>query len=197
MARRQLNPLSTAAKIGIVGLTAIGLVGLAKGYDAWEKNTRKKKKQEDKPKGPPLQNVYVADAVIGNAPRIVDDVMLPIELSFEPQIRNPNTGDLFAPGTNVIDNVDMLSNVVTNLSPQANNMAYEYMLHLVANKGYDLSDPATRDEAVQETASKIAPRVDWTKGLQPYAYGSPEVSVWIGAPTLGEIAHQSYWNKQA
>lgn len=204
MARRKQNPLGTLAKVGLVALAAVGVAGIASEVQAREKQRRKaakkKKGTTKRPKGKgeaALSGIYAPGAALGNAPLVTEDVMLPIELSFEPDIRDPQTGDIVTADSNLISDISTLHQVVTNLTSDGNTLAYDQMSALVAEKGVDMTDPTARDAAIQEALTVIAPEVDWSQGLQPYAFGSPEVDTWIGVQTVGEIAHQSHWNKQA
>lgn len=199
MARRKANPIGTAGKVALVALGVGAAYGISKAVEAADTKKKKADKKNGKKNGKvsPLSGVWAENAALGNSPDTVDRVVLPVELSFEPEIRDPETGDILPAGTNIIDNQALMELLVTNLTPSATKKAYQYMQHWVENKGYDLSNPSMRDKAVQLTLSEIAPDVDWTQGLQPYAYGTPQVDVWLGTQMLGEMAHQSYWNQQA
>lgn len=85
--------------------------------------------------------------------------------------------------------------LITGLSTDAAQLAYELaLIHLDA--GVDWSDPSARDTATAEILTKIAPSVDWSEGMSPYAYGGPESQAWIGVQIVGTIANQSYYNKR-
>lgn len=196
MARKK-NPTPFVSTI-LIGLGVVGVIGAAVAADKYvEKRAAKKaKEKDDKEEVHALSGVWAENATLGNAPRTVNDVMLPIELSFEPEIRDAE-GEIRPAGGNLVSSLPVLEALVTNMTEMANDLTYEMMLHLTANEGMDMSNPQVRDEAVQRTLSTVAPRADWTKGLQPYTAGSPEFDVWVGVQMLGEIAYQSYWNKQA
>lgn len=144
----------------------------------------------------PLSGTWVPGATLGNNPRVVKDIMLPVQLSTAPEIKT-RQGDIVQLPSGNIDNKDVLAQLLTNLSPQATDLVYELMLMNVATHGRDLSDPATRDQTIQEVLSAAVKKVDWTQGLMPFAFGSPEADVWVATQMLGEIAHQSFFNKVA
>ncbi len=178
--------LSTTGKLIAVGVVTAGVIGLSLAG----KKARKTKKR--RAKGAPLSDVYVSDALLPGV--VADDVMLPISLSLEPRTVTTSEADIVG---GAVNDPAQLGILITDINPERAQMAYEYMLTLVRDEGYDLSDPGTLDEAIKRTVSVIAPRVDWSMGLQPYAFTDPETLVWRGTQLLGELAHQSYWNKQA
>jgi hypothetical protein len=197
MARKK-NPTPLVNTL-LVGLGVAGVIGGAVAIDKYVEQKAKKKAKEKKEQAPavhPLSGVWAENATLGNAPLVVNEVMLPIDLSFEPEVRDLQ-GNVGPAGGNVVNSQLVLESLVTNLTSDTADVAYNYMLFLAAEKGMDMSNPTVRDEATQRTLSRVAPRVDWTKGLQPYTVGSPEFDVWLGVQMLGEIAYQSYWNKQA
>lgn len=181
--RDRMSPLMAKA------LVAAGIVGTTVGLSYVSKRARTRREPS---KEPPLEGVYSEGSRLPE--RIINDVMLPVQLSFAPRVAELQ-GDVVE-GSSSITTKPELMNIVTDLTHERANIAYEYLLFLVKDEELDLSDPVTRDEIVQRTVSTIAPRVDWTQGLV-YAFNSPEGLVWRGVQTLAEIAHQSYWNKQA
>jgi hypothetical protein len=145
----------------------------------------------------PLSGVYTPGSTLGNSPGVMGAMVMPVMLSFAPDVRNPQTGEIGSAGTNVVT-LPMLSALVTNLTPTATRDAYGYMEYLIASKGYNLGNAVVRDQAVQETLNKIgARRVDWSKGLAPYVFGSPESQTWLGVQLLGELAQGTFNNKAA
>ncbi len=86
--------------------------------------------------------------------------------------------------------------LVTDLTADFARDVYERMLAKVAG-GLDWSDPTARDAAIQDVLQHAAPRVDWSKGLQPYVVGDAAYTAWVGTEILGAVANQSYWNKKA
>lgn len=187
--------LSTAAKLGLIGASVITAVGIAEGYKYYEHRRKKNAEAKKATVAEGLAGVYAPDEVFGNS-GVADLVAFPIELSMTPDVFDPETGNVVSLGTNVIESAYPLAHVVTNLSPDAMLAVFEYMTHLVANKGYDLIDPPVRDKAIRETLMKWAPKVDWSQGLMPYTAGSAAYKTWMGVQTIGEIAAHSYWNKQ-
>ena len=192
---RKSNPIGTIAKFGLLAVAAVGVVGGVKGYDMYKKKKAKDKKQAISD----LSGVYAEGATVGAQPSITTDVLLPVVLSTKPYVRNGESGNIVMANTPTVASETMLHSLVTNLTPDAALVIYEYMLMLVATKGDMLTaqDVAQREKAVKETLSKVASKVDWSKGLQPYKANGPEYAVWMGANMLGEIAYQSFWNKQA
>lgn len=194
--------LSAVAKIGLLvaGTAAAGGVALA----AMPKEKPKKKKKSKKAR---LSGVYVPGATIGGVTErddqdqvrqiLVEDIMLPVELSFLPLVRDPQTQDILPAMSPVVDDPLTLQALVTDLSPEVALTAYELFLHYVANQERNLSNDQQLDKTVREVLAVTAPKVNWVKGIQNYPEGSPEFDVWMGHQLLGEIAYQSYWNKQA
>lgn len=87
--------------------------------------------------------------------------------------------------------------LVTNLEPTAARTAYELALHHIRNKGVDWSDGAQRDNATKAILKAVAPKMDWSQGLQPYTFGSLPYQVWASVQMLGTVAMQSLSNKDA
>lgn len=86
--------------------------------------------------------------------------------------------------------------VITGLSAESSQLAYELLL-IDLDQGLDWSDPSARDAATATVLSKIASGIDWSRGMEPYAYGGPESQAWVGVQIVGAIAHQSFYNKRA
>jgi hypothetical protein len=95
-----------------------------------------------------------------------------------------------------VNDPSQLAVLITNIASAKAQLAYDTMLALAID-GHDFSEPGTLDAAVQTTVQTIAPKVDWSQGLSPYSFTSPEALIWRGTQMLGELAHQSYWNKNA
>jgi hypothetical protein len=184
--------MGAASKVVLLALAAFGVVGATKGYEAYQK----KKKKTEVPKAA-LSGVWAENATVGAQPGITSDVLLPIDLSTKPDVRNASSGDVVTANTTTVGSETMLHSLVIDLTPEAALQAYEILLHLVANKGIDMTNAVMRDKAVKDVLIVLAPKVDWSKGLTPYAYGTPPVDVWVGVKLLAELAHQTYWNKQA
>jgi hypothetical protein len=182
--------LSTTGKLVTLGAMTAGVVSLSYAASRAQRETKQRRAGSQEP---PLEGVYALGTRLPE--RVAQDVQLPIEFTFSPRTMSLQ-GDIIEGPPSIATEAQLL-NLVTDMTHERANIAYEYMLHLVGNKGMDLSDATTRDEAVRRTAAVTAPRVDWSKGLSPYAYDSPEGLVWRGIELLGELAHQSYWNKQA
>ena len=87
--------------------------------------------------------------------------------------------------------------LITGLSPEAAQLAYELANVHFAEKGVDWTNMAARDTATQQILSALAPKVDWTQGLKPHTYGSAAWKAWSGVQLVGTIAWQSYFNKRA
>lgn len=89
-----------------------------------------------------------------------------------------------------------IGRLVTGISPEYARLAYELLL-IQINEGVNWADPEERDGAIERVLSKLATKVDWSRGLAPYTYGSPAWRAWSGVQLLGSVANQSYFNKQA
>ncbi len=87
--------------------------------------------------------------------------------------------------------------LITGLSPEAAQLAYELVNVRFYELGGDWTDMAQRDAMTQQILSAVAPKVDWTQGLKPHTYGSAAWKAWSGVQLVGTIAWQSYFNKQA
>lgn len=86
--------------------------------------------------------------------------------------------------------------LISGLTPEFARLAYEFALLQIGQNGVDWSDPQQREVATSKILAKIAPKVDWSQGLEPYAVGSAPYKVWQGVQTMGAVANQSYYNKQ-
>jgi hypothetical protein len=86
--------------------------------------------------------------------------------------------------------------LVTNVNGDFARDLYERSLAKIAG-GADWSDPAQRDAAIKDVLQHAAPKVDWSRGLEPYTVGDPAYTAWAAAELLGAVANQSYWNKKA
>ena len=87
--------------------------------------------------------------------------------------------------------------LITGLSPESAQLAYELATVHFADNGVDWTNMAARDTATQQILSAVAPKVDWTQGLKPHTYGSAAWKAWSGVQLVGTIAWQSYFNKRA
>lgn len=87
--------------------------------------------------------------------------------------------------------------LITGLSPESAQLAYELALVHIADKNVDWADPQARDAATMQILTSIAPKVDWSQGLRPYSYGSAHWKAWVGVQTVGTVANQSIFNKRA
>lgn len=190
MATRKENPLSAVQQAALVGLAAVTIAGVAAASSTKPRRGKGKKKQNS------LEGVFERGATFGDVPEIVEDIELPIEFSQEPEARD-DMGQIANAGTNKIDTQDQLRVIVTNLKPDVAKDVYATMKNKVAEEGVDFSQGEERDKVLMEVMPQVAPGVDWSKGLMPYTYGSPEAETWIGVQLIGEAAHQSYYNKQA
>lgn len=84
------------------------------------------------------------------------------------------------------------ADIVVSMTPDGQLYAYEYMLHLIGNKGMDvLGKVPDREEAVKLTLNSLVPNADFTRGLEPYVYESPHYWIWQGVSNLGELAHMN------
>jgi len=183
--------LSTRGKLLAFGALTVGVVSLS--YAASRAHRDRASGKKPAIKEAPLEGVYEEGARIPE--RVAGDVQLPIDFSFAPRMMT--LGGEIVEGEPRVDSEGHLASLVTDISHERANIAYEFIFHLVANEGYDLANPQILDEVVQRTVSLIAPRVDWARGLEPYAYDSPEGLVWRGVQLLAELAYQTHWNKQA
>lgn len=198
MARRKKNPSPLAIGAGLAVAAGVG-------YMIYEE-TKGSKKTAGKTSGgggsgvSPLSGYYTPGSTLSNSESTLAKVVLPVLLSFEPDVRNPENGEISPAGTKDITLVSpqLLPNLVTNLTPRATEDAFKYMEDLIATKGLNLENPVVRDQAIQETLNKTGARkVDWSKGLSPYTFGSSEFNVWQGVQLLGELAYGTYINKAA
>ncbi len=89
-----------------------------------------------------------------------------------------------------------ISSLITGLSPDSAQLAYELALIQIADKEVVWSDLKQREDAIKEILSAVAPKVDWSQGLQPFAYGDRGWQAWVGVETVGWIADQSLANKR-
>lgn len=188
MAKRKKNPSALATGLGLAAAAGVG-------YLVYNEVKDKPKKKGSTTS--PLSGVYTPGSTFGNSPETVAKVMVPIELSFEPQARNPQTGEITPLGTKTISVPAQLGVLVTNLTPIKTVEAFGYSDDLIGTDGLNVQDAAVRDAVVQKTLQKVAPGVNWSKGLSPYTFGSSEYNVWQGVQLLAEIAHQSRMNKAA
>lgn len=86
--------------------------------------------------------------------------------------------------------------LVTNVTGEFARELYERALAKIAG-GVDWTDGAARDAAIKSILERAAPRVDYSRGLEPYVVGDPASIAWYAAQLLGAVANQSYWNKRA
>ncbi len=185
-------PLSTTGKLITVAAMTAGVMSLSYAASRSQKEKRKPGVRRPPEEESPLEGVFSLGTRIPE--RVGDDIELPVNLSTEPRTVTLQ-GDIVK-GPSMIEGEAQLANLVTDITQERANIAYEYMLLLVGTEGYDLSNETARDEAVKRTASVIAPRADWSQGLVE-AFDSPKGRVWVGIQLLGELAYQSFWNKQA
>jgi hypothetical protein len=89
-----------------------------------------------------------------------------------------------------------LGALVVNVTPQFALALYEAFSKAMAKGTIKWSDGATRDDTIKKVLQNVAPKTDWSKGLEPYAYGGTESTVWNAALLMGTIADQSYWNRR-
>lgn len=183
--------LSNKGKIIAVWVAVVGVVALSIAKMEARESSQSKAKAKQTPKDP-LAGVYEHDALLPAT--VAEDVMLPVYLTLPPRWK-PTPMVMVVDGT--VNDSTQLAVLITDITPEKAQMAYEYLKGLVVNEGFDLSEPGTLDEAVKLAVDVIAPKVDWSQGLVPYAFNDPEALVWRGTQLLGELAYQSYWNKQA
>jgi len=180
--------LSNRGKAIALGATLAGVLGLS--YAAQKAKQRAKTPGK---KTPTLEGVFELGARL--PARVVNDVLPPIELSFLP--RTMTLDGKIIDGERNIENAAQVGNLVTDITQERANIAYEYVLNLLGQEEVSVATPAERDAVIKRVVSVIAPRVDWSQGLSPYAYGQPESRVWVGVQLIVELANQSYFNKQA
>lgn len=141
---------------------------------------RRRKARGSKVTGPPpksrdpscLFKTFVEDQALGPIDSIWNDL--------HPDLQTPEVAE-----------------TVIDIEPDQAKVAYEYMLHLIYNKGHTLSDGVSRDDAIRQTVAVIASGCDWSEGLGPYTYQSPFQRVWTGVGTLGELAEANLAAKMA
>lgn len=96
------------------------------------------------------------------------------------------------------DSSQAIGALVTGIVGDVAAVIYERSLAEIGKgEAFNWADPAQRDAATVKILAFAVPGVDYSKGLAPYVYGSPESLLWIGAQTIATVANQSWWNKQA
>lgn len=178
--------LSRGMKVAAVAATAAALYGLSYAANKAKKSTKKL------PTQPSVEGVFELGARLPQ--RVVGDVMPPIELSFQP--RTMTLDGTIVDGDMTLENSTDVANLVTDISQERSNIAYEYALNLIANEDASTATSQERDALIKRVVAVIAPRVDWSKGFV-FAFDSPEGRVWRGVQLIVELASQSYFNKQA
>lgn len=86
--------------------------------------------------------------------------------------------------------------LLTGLRPEHARAVYELALVQIGN-GVNWANAQERDAAIARILTQLVPSTDWSQGLSPYTFGSPEWSAWAAVQTLGTVAAQSYFNKRA
>lgn len=86
---------------------------------------------------------------------------------------------------------DEIANTVVDLDPSYAEVAYEHMGHLIIAQNLDLGEAEQRDRAIKETLKLIAGACDWSEGLAPYTYDSPQQKAWTGVGELGRLAQSN------
>lgn len=151
-----------------------------------------------------LSGVYVPGAAVGAMDEdILQSIVLPIQLY--PALvsrlyaRTPQADiiDVYEkePMGIVVDDLETLSTLVTNVSSEAASAAYDLMVHKAPDT--NITDPEQVARAVQEVLGVVAPKVVWTTGLQGTMSVDAKQQVWDGIELIGVIAFQSYWNVNA
>jgi hypothetical protein len=149
-------------------------------------------------------------AVYANNGALALDSALFGETPIAPSTSEPNTwygwmGDKSYTGKKTPKAIALL---VTNVTPEFARAAYEWMLSKISvgsmsNEADDWTRTVngavvstTRDEVVQEVLETIAPDLDWSQGISPYRFGDAAYYAWTATELLGEVARQSWLNKQ-
>lgn len=151
-----------------------------------------------------LSGVYVPGAAVGAMDEdILQSITFPIQLypklvsrlyARTPQADVINVYEKEPFGI-VVDDLETLSALVTNLNGEVASLAYDLMMHKAPDT--NITDPEQIAEAVQEVLGVVAPKVVWTTGLQGTMKVDAEQQVWDGVELIGVIAFQSYWNVNA
>lgn len=88
-----------------------------------------------------------------------------------------------------------IARLVTGVKGTFARDLYERMLNEIVNKKVDWEDGNARDAAIKHVLGIIAPQVDYSRGLEPYAFGDAASSAWHAAHLMGSVAQQSVLNK--
>lgn len=86
-----------------------------------------------------------------------------------------------------------IGSLMVPLMPDAIKAAYEWSLEDLSTHPGDWN--AQQDTAVRRILANMVPGIDWSRGLEPFAYGSPASQVWYGVQTIGAVASASMQNK--
>jgi hypothetical protein len=90
-----------------------------------------------------------------------------------------------------------VASLVTNVSGDTARFLYEAALGIISKTGADWDNGGQRDAMTIQILQAVAPGVDWSQGLRPYAVGSDPYRFWIASQLIGTVAEQSLMNKRA
>jgi hypothetical protein len=90
-----------------------------------------------------------------------------------------------------------IASLVTGVTGETAHAIYEAALGIINKYGADWEDGGQRDAMTIQILQFVAPGVDWSQGLQPYAHGDAPSRFWNAAQLIGSVAEQSLMNKKA